>query len=148
MAGWFRKQKHVESETNAAADGPDEQRGPGTYAPYVPASVRVPELQRFASFDTEIELDEPDEDIEFLTALASEVPPPVRPSPKPARPLTQNEKMIDRKPDNLQIFREFAPQVDYRTSVSQVIDVRDVEIGDLLEDLSTTAAALRRKKAA
>lgn len=142
MSNPFRRNKEEDIVEETPAP---RHRAVETYSEYLPASVRVPELQRLAIFD-DAEPDGPDEDLEFLTALASEVDATAR-QKRPARAQSQNDKMIDHK-DEMQVFRELAPEPDYRTPVSQVIQINDVEIDDLLEDLSTTAAALRRRKAA
>ena len=50
------------------------------------------------------------------------------------------------KLDGLSIFRDMPSDTPERTKLN--LKVPDVEMFDLLEELSTTAAALRRRKAA
>jgi hypothetical protein len=144
MARLFGRGKRDARDDSGETEG-IERHDLGRYASYVPASVRVPEMQRFAPLET---ADGPDEDLDFLSALAGEVDR-ARPSKPAARgDMSENQKMIDRKPDRLEIFREFAPDLDEKTSITNLIAIPDVDIGDVLEDLSTTAAALRLRKAA
>jgi hypothetical protein len=151
VPGLFRRSKPDEEPVDVTPE--EKPRRTGEYAAYVPASVRVPELQRLAIFDPASQDDDgADEDLAFLAELASQVDAKTarpRTATRETRALTQNEKMIDRKPEEmLEVFREFVTEVDTRSPVSQVIAIRDVEIDDLLEDLANTAAALRLRKAA
>ena len=127
----------------------------------LPASVRHPEVNRFTPLGSDFDGDDTsDEDIEFLTSLVESVEreqiapalPVVRPAPPPARKpaipavAPASDMAAFRDPDHLQLFRDMQPdEKDRRTSN---IQVDDVDLGDLLEDLSTTMAALRRLKAA
>lgn len=117
-----------------------------------PASAKAPETQRFEPQD---ENDE--QDIEFLHRIASQVAleeqraraerlaaeaggrPKPRPLPSPPRVVRDDEEV-------LQVFRESMVEPDRRSELSK--RVAPVEIGELLDDLATTAAALRRRKAA
>jgi len=142
---------------------------------FLPASARPYETQRLiAAYGADDDADGPDEDIEFLASLVDEIErtpadpaaaPRVQPAPgvdrsEPnltralprARPraLTANEKMVRAEPDDeakLNVFRAMRDEPQ-RVRTSQQLRVRDVELDDLLEDLSTTAAAIRRRKAA
>jgi hypothetical protein len=125
---------------------------------YVPASVRGPEMQRFQSrianeIDVDAELEEDDEDIEFLTSLASQIDadPPIRrtrvsaasvgPKFKDPERIEVKEQISDATAMN--IFREQAPV--HERSNSPLLDVKEVEMDDLLETLQTTAVALRQR---
>jgi hypothetical protein len=127
----------------------------------LPASVRHPEANRFTPLGSDFDGDDTsDEDIEFLTSLVESVEreqiapalPTVRPAPPPARkpaiPAVPPASDMDvfTQPDHMQLFHDMrVDERDYRTNN---IKVDDVDLGDLLEDLSTTIAALRRRKAA
>jgi hypothetical protein len=127
----------------------------------LPASVRHPEANRFTPLGSDFDGDDAsDEDIEFLTSLVESVEreqiapalPPARPAPPPARKpaipvVTADSGMaVFTEADHMQLFRDMqSDEKDHRTNN---IKVDDVDLGDLLEDLSTTMAALRRLKAA
>jgi hypothetical protein len=125
----------------------------------LPASVRHPETNRFtplgSDFDGE---DGADEDVEFLESIVkavdggeqpvarlAPVPPvftvPVT-TPSPARQIALAGG------DELSLFREATVEQKERTVLQTRVDIADVEMFDLVEDLATTAAALRRRKAA
>lgn len=114
-----------------------------------PASAKAPEAQRFEPLDEDDE-----QDLEFLQRIASQVAleeqraraaaaeaanPKPRPLPSPPRVVRDDEEV-------LQVFRESIIEPDQRSELSK--RVAHVEIGELLDDLATTAAALRRRKAA
>lgn len=144
MGGFFRRSKRELAENEGVPDAA-ERHALDEYAAYVPASVRVPETQRFTPLETDD--DAPDEDLDFLSSLAGEIDR-ARPSVKKRDDLSVNQKMIDRKPDTLEIFRDFAPDLEDRTTIRDFITIPDVEMSDVLEDLATVAAALRLRKAA
>ena len=125
---------------------------------YVPASARGPEMQRFQSrigyeVDPDAELEEDDEDIEFLTSLATQIDPetPIRrprvsaasvgPKFKDPERIEVKERVNDAGAMN--IFREHAPA--YERPNSPLLNVKEVEMDDLLETLQTTAVALRHQ---
>jgi hypothetical protein len=110
----------------------------------VPASARSAESHRLANVFSE-EIEEDDEDIDFLSTLAAQaardvkLPPPVQ-TAKPRRFVVPAD-------ENLELFRTTTTERPRPRILSQV-NIEHVEMDDLLERLSTTAAALRRKKAA
>lgn len=117
-----------------------------------PASAKAPETQRFEPQD-----DDDEQDLEFLQRIASQVAleeqraraerlaaeagerPKPRPRPSPPRVVRDEDEV-------LQVFRETILEEDKRSELSKRVPA--VEIGELLDDLATTAAALRRRKAA
>jgi hypothetical protein len=111
---------------------------------HVPASARSPERMRMAAYDGS-PVDETDEDVDFIARLAREAeatlaspsdPPPVHP-----------RRFTVPAADVLDVFREIRPERP-RPRVLQTMDIAPVDMDDLLEQLSTTAAALRLRKAA
>ncbi len=121
---------------------------PEPYAPYVPASVRTPEKQRMSAWVPSLDperSDEPDEDIAFLTALVKGETP-ARTQPSAAARDIHTGSAPDAQMDALEVFR--AIDAEYVVPASRMLKVPQVELGDLLEDLSTVAAALRNRKAA
>jgi hypothetical protein len=116
---------------------------------YLPASARPYEKQRLiAAYGTDDDADGPDEDIEFLESLVTEIDRQPFEEPKRLPPATIETVAapVDEE-TKLNVFREMRDQPE-RARTSQQLGVRDVELDDLLEDLSTTAAAIRRRKAA
>jgi hypothetical protein len=145
MAGWFRRSKQL-PETHV---DPDELKA------LLPASVRHPEANRFTPLGSDFDGEEgSDEDLEFLTTLVESVEHeramPTRPAPPPAskapiqRIVAESNALTD--VDHMEIFREMRGDETEQRSVH--IEVDEVELDDLLEDLSTTMAALRRRRAA
>jgi hypothetical protein len=110
---------------------------------FVPASVKAPELQRFAQPDLEPDDVGEDVDLEFLARLtdATDNDAPREPAPYrvPATP--------SRVADDLGAFREVR-MAEVEPGLSEKLRVPHVDLDELLDDLSTTAAALRRRKAA
>ncbi|HYM16085.1 MAG TPA: hypothetical protein VEZ14_11045 [Dehalococcoidia bacterium] len=140
---------------------PQIQVDPEEVRALLPASVRHPEANRFTPLGSDFAGEEgTDEDLDFLTALVESVDreeagpglPAARPAPPPAhKPSIQRmapraEAMVLAEPDHLSLFRE--TKVDLRERTRANVTVDDVDLGDLLEDLETTRAALRRRKAA
>jgi len=113
---------------------------------YVPASAIAPEKQRFAIYDETDE--ESDSEIEFLSALAAQVERAQRTS-KPQRlaPAHVERVRVEDDADKLNVFRELKDIVEH-TSVADTLPLQHVELSDLLDDLQTTAAALRLRRAA
>jgi hypothetical protein len=119
----------------------------------LPASARpLPEVNRFKPLAAELPdlaaEDGPDEELEFLTSLAQSVDrdakaPPVRPArftaPQIGAPALREE--VD-----LSVFRDTL--IDKAERDRPNVTVADVDIDDLMEDLATTRAALRARKAA
>ena len=84
--------------------------------------------------------DEEDADTELLRELAREVELARSGRPAPAEPA---RPAVDPR---LQVFLDTAPAAVARRSLH--LRVPDVEIDDLVEELATTAAALRARRAA
>lgn len=149
MAGWLRKPRRHDrnDELDARRDQVDS---------LLPASAKHPEANRFTPLGSDFGSDEEsDEDIEFLESIVRAVEgdgdapmartaPPVRMAlrtPAPARRIPVPPE------DELAPFREI--QIDReRVDPRARLGIEDVDMADLIEELSTTAAALRRRKAA
>jgi len=151
MAGWLRRPQRREAEDQASDNRRDEVES------LLPASVKYPETNRFTPLgsDFEGEDEDTDEDIEFLEAIVRAVegaaPAPVATAapttlllhtPAPSRRIPQPSE------DDLALFREVRSEHDERDAVTRHVRLDDVDMADLLDELSTTAAALRRRKAA
>jgi hypothetical protein len=117
----------------------------------VPASAKSPDAQRLMLFNPDDEIDESsDQDLAFLHALieggapASTPPQPaaMRPDPTPVP-----EPELAPRGDDLDVFREMAA-LRQRVELAKHLRVDKVDIGDLLEELHTTRAALKHRKAA
>jgi hypothetical protein len=111
----------------------------------VPASARTTERYRLGEPNLDADAEEEDEDLAFLSTLVSQAEreasqPREAPAPRPRRFSVQADPSLD-------VFRETAVERQ-RPRVLRNMRVEDVEIDDLLEQLSTTAAALRRRRAA
>ncbi|MEX2226084.1 MAG: hypothetical protein WEB52_06520 [Dehalococcoidia bacterium] len=109
---------------------------------FVPSSAQSPDARRFSLFNPEEEIDESnDEDLVFLASLVDATNAPVK---KPeAQPQPAEQRM-----DDMEVFRESAA-LRQRTEIAKQLKVDNVDMGDLLEDLQTTRAALQhRRKAA
>jgi hypothetical protein len=135
MTGWLKGRDEESERRRMRRDA----------AEYVPRSVRPPDAQRLAPADLEDEAEGPDADLAFLASLASEAIAaddgltshgPPEPT---ARPAAQD--------DDLRLFKE-SRLVPARRVPPAAALAPDVEIADLVEDLSTVAAALRLRKAA
>ena len=125
----------------------------------LPASVRHPETNRFTPLGSDFEGEEgSDEDIEFLESIVRAVDDGERPArrPVPAPPQVPTPVTTPSPArlialaggDDLSLFREVQANHKERTVIEARVDIADVEMFDLLEDLATTAAALRRRRAA
>lgn len=121
-----------------------KQKGDETWL-RVPTSARPPENQRLASQMSVDEVDEDDEDIGFLKALAEQADAEAR-SVREKKPVAARRFNV-RADETLELFRDNHVE-RVRPRVLNNIEVDLVEMDDLLEQLSTTAAALRRRKAA
>lgn len=115
----------------------------------VPASARPADRHRFSpdgGDEMPAEIDDNDEDVEFLKAIAEEAAVESRPRPVvvPRVPARRFNVPADA---NLELFRTTEVERP-RPRVLRQMEVDLVEMDDLLEQLSTTAAALRRRKAA
>jgi len=131
MTRWLRNRDGERARHQARRDAAD----------YVPRSVRPPEAQRLAPADLDVPAEgEPDADLLLLESLAAEagdVAGPTADAPAGRRPGA----------DDLRLFHE-SRLLPSRRVLPAVALAPDVEIADLLEDLSTTAAALRRLRKA
>jgi hypothetical protein len=120
---------------------------------YVPASARNSERLRIARYLGEEPVDD-DEDLQFIAELAREARRNERPladPPRAGRPLAAPHAVSDDDEDTddarLQVFREL-PRVYERPAVLAATRVPDIDLGELLDSLQTTAAALRLRRAA
>jgi hypothetical protein len=133
MSTWLRKRK---DEDGPAAGWPEVEA-------FVPASARHPEANRFTPPGSDMP-DDHDEDLEFFATLVKEVDGPPRPLAAPRR-APRLDTGADPRIDDMQLFRDMKDEgtqparFDFR--------MRDVDMGDLLEELATVQAALRRKAA-
>ena len=155
MAGWLKRNHEEHREPLVPAE---EVRA------RTPASVRGPEGNRLTPLGTdmpEIADDGQDPDIDFFAAIAKEVdgknriatasgaPPAAAlsvgqyalPSAAPTIAVRTQKDILD----DMEVFREMQGE---HGEVRFDFKLPDVEIADLLEDLSTTAFALRQRKAA
>jgi hypothetical protein len=112
---------------------------------HLPASVRDPSLQRLDSYVPD-DLDDDDEELTLLSSLVREADREMRAAP-PRTEAPRARRFDVKADDNLDVFREARP-VERRPRVLEAFRVDDVEIDDLIEQLATTAAALRQRKAA
>jgi hypothetical protein len=119
---------------------------------FLPSSAKSPDAQRLNLFDPDEEIDESeDEDLAFLQSLTAEVaatPRPEEPKPKRAEPSGPAPVAgASRQADDLDVFREIAA-LRQRSELAKQLRVDNVDMGDLLEDLQTTRAALRHHRKA
>lgn len=137
MNGWLKKARQRQSH----GVDPDEVDA------LLPVSSKAPELQRFIPDEDH----DDDQDLEFLNNLASQVAVdelrrPTEQERKP-RPLPSPPRYVSDQDEALRVFRETAVfETDPRTELSK--RVAPVAIDELIDDLATTAAALRKRKAA
>ena len=133
---FFKGRSHNEDED---ADRDDEltERQPPRQS-LVPASARRPERQRLNIFTDE----DDGQDLDFLKAIARQAE-----TATPAAPSTSSAATGERAGDHLEVFRELAPAVE-RPKVMTTVRVPEIEMADLLDELSTMAAALRLRRAA
>jgi hypothetical protein len=113
----------------------------------LPASVRSPEKNRFTPLGSDAPADTEDTDLEFLTAIARAAEADVSRTPK--RTIRPALKRVTIAPENdgLDAFREIKHDRERKTT-APTIQVDDVDLIDLMEDLATIAAALRKRRAA
>jgi hypothetical protein len=110
----------------------------------VPASAKSPDAQRLMLFNPDEEIDESsDQDLAFLHALiAGDMSAPEPSQRAPGNPEPAPEPELARRGDDLDVFREMAA-LRQRVELAKHLRVDDVDMGDLLEELQTTRAALR-----
>lgn len=89
-------------------------------------------------------IDEDDDDLRLLALLAEQAER--APAGMPARPAPARRFTVPADA-HLDVFRETRRPVR-RPRVLEQIEIDDVDIADLVEQLATTAAALRRRRAA
>ncbi len=151
MASLFKRKKRG-NDVGVEPENRPEQRLDRLYAEMVPASARSPEMQRLLSpaGGQDTDPDGPDEDLEFLASIAREIDrTPIAPSrfqPAPA-PRAEQAMIAPTEEQKLNLFRQMKDESEHVRNAAS-LRVQDVDLDDLLEDLSTTAAALRRHKAA
>jgi hypothetical protein len=110
----------------------------------IPASSRGPERLRFQAVTSDVDEDD-DEDVRLLAELAEEAERTLGQQTGPRRVAPRLFKV--KAEDQLEVFRETrTPRT--RPRVLEQIDIADIEMADLIEELATTAAALRRRRAA
>jgi len=130
MAGWLRRDEEPVIKPRAGIED------------VMPRSVRGPEGQRFGRID---DVADDDPDVEFVAALARSITTRTeQPAEDPATPAP------DAASDDAQLaaFREYAATRMVTRVNAFPLQVRPIAIDELVEDLQTTAAALRRRKAA
>ena len=136
MSSWLRKRKDDVEPVRVL---------PPDLEALLPSSVRPPDANRVAPLEPDAIDDEPDEDLNFLAGLVAEVDRAAKPNaadvvaPVPLRGASP-------RIDDLQVFREMKADASERIQFDHRLS--DVDMGDLLEELSTVRAALRRRKAA
>jgi hypothetical protein len=141
MAGWLKRTRD---------EGDEEGIHPGEDAlARVPASARGPEANRFTPLGSDMPDDsEGDQDIDLIQSLISEVEQEEAKKNPPASLRMRENSPNARKSttEDLEMFRASKTQGDI--ALRHDFRVEHVEMADLLEDLSVTAAALRGRKAA
>lgn len=151
MASMFKRKKR-EAEAAVEPESRPDQQLARLHAAMVPASARTPELQRLLSplADEDSDPDGPDDDLEFLASLVREIDrkpiPTARFQPAPSPPAEQ-VAAAPTEEEKLNFFRQMKDEPEHVRN-SESLRVQDVDIDDLLEALSITAAALRMRKAA
>ncbi len=145
MAPFFRKpQKPVDGHRQ------DDRLANIDVEALVPKSAREPEGMRFTPLALPDELDDGDEDLQFLSSIVSSIDEktaaPRRADPKPAALLAVETITLPEQRDDLAAFRNVGKDDD-RVPFKHLMKVDDVDIGDLLDDLGTVAAAMRRRAA-
>jgi hypothetical protein len=143
MTGWLHR----------VHDGDDDEprADPGEVAALLPSSVRGPEMNRFTPLGTDAPADLPDPDLVFFESIADQVrlDDGANSRVDAPRPTAANPRIALPDRDQLQAFREMVADRERETRSAPRLRVDHVELDDLLEDLATTAAALRQwRKAA
>ncbi len=161
MARLFKRGRREEDGGESEPENRDGAHLEGYYSRWVPASVRTADAMRIGATLGESEEGDTDSDIEFIASLLEEVernPAPIQratraPQPRieqivlPEDPMPRREVRRVETLDELQVFRDTTEE-SQRKPVSRTVKVPEVDIADLLEALETTAAALRRRRAA
>lgn len=110
----------------------------------LPASARRVDPAMFAAPSDDFADDADDKELEFLAALAGEVDREAAPAPADSRAAVPLRGANPRF-DDMHVFREM--KGDGLAPTRYDFKLNDVDMGDLLEELSTVRAALRRKAA-
>ncbi|MEX2247423.1 MAG: hypothetical protein WEC75_12145 [Dehalococcoidia bacterium] len=106
---------------------------------FFPRSMRAPELQRFAQPG---DANDAEEDVRFLASLAEQLGQKAQPEGRAPTGTPPEEPE-----DELAAFHE-ARLVPQRRAIPAPLRVEDVAMTELIDELETTAAALRLRKAA
>jgi hypothetical protein len=149
MPSFFKRARS--HRTDQEPENLSDRRLDRYYADRVPASARSPELARLISLpdDEETDPDAPDEDVEFFASLVKEVerkPAAETPRTFPA-PHIEHVIPAPTEEEKLNVFRQMQDE-ETRVRTAETLGVEDADLDDLLEELSTTAAALRLRRAA
>jgi hypothetical protein len=143
MKNFFRRERQ-----RAEGAAPELPSAEGAHE-LVPASAKSPDAQRLMLFNPDEEIDESsDQDLAFLHALiAGDVS-----APEPSQRATGNPEHAPKpelapRGDDLDVFREMAA-LRQRVELAKHLRVDNVDMGELLEELHTTRAALKHRKAA
>jgi hypothetical protein len=136
MAGWLKRPREEEETIHPS----------GEALARLPASARGPEGNRFTPLGTDMP-DEADEDLDLIQSLLSEVERDETARRPAGAPKVRENSPNARKarPEDLEIFRALQSHGDI--VLRHDFRVPQIDMADLLEDLSTTAAALRGKAA-
>ena len=135
MSSWLKKPKRDDEPLRVRPDIND----------VLPPSVRHPEGNRFTPPESDAPEDVDDADLAFLTTLANEVDRAAV-TKSIAKPAAAPLRGASSRIDDLQVFREMKD--DSKEAMRFDHKLRDVDMADLLEELSDVQAALRQRKAA
>jgi hypothetical protein len=136
MALFNRQPPASELDRNEDAPAPEPPR-----RSLVPVSALPPERRRLGIFDHD---DDNAQDVDFLKQIARQAE-----RVEPAANLSRSPGRVESvgAGDDLDVFRDLAAPAP-RPAVMATVHVPEIEISDLLDDLGTTAAALRLRRAA
>lgn len=140
MSSWLRKGHNDDGD--ALVIRPDIEA-------LLPASARRPEANRLTPLGSDMPDGSYDEDLDFLATLVEEIdrkPQAVKPPPPAFGPAVSAKRAAEHQMDDLRVFRDMKDEG--RVSTRYDFMLNDVPMDDLLEELSTVRAALRRRKAA
>ena len=135
MSNWLKKPNRNEEPVRVRPDIND----------VLPPSVRQPEGNRFTPLGSDAPEDVADADLAFLTTLANEVDRATV-TKSLAKPAAAPLRGASSRIDDLQVFREMKDDGKEATRFDH--NLRDVDMADLLEELSDVHAALRQRKVA
>lgn len=141
MAGWLRR---------IHDSGEDPLVDPEEVEALLPSSVRGPEANRFTPLGSDMPDDAPDPDLAFFSTIAAEVEREGSATESVAEIASRqtNPRVASVDRDELRAFRELIAERDLDGRDRPRISVDHVDMADLLDDLATTAAALRGRKVA